>query len=240
MTKYVSPFSVFLLSLAFSAACGAREFEDQFGRTINAELVSHTGEDAKTVTINRGGKELEVKISVFSAADQKFIRDWMKSTSPKINYSFRIETTKKKLSETRTKSGFYRRSKVQQYAYEIKITSLCRQPVKDLSVEYRAYMADNYRRTSSSGTVQTSEKIDIKGPLKYNHTATLQTKSFSLDSFRSGYYYSSSSTIKDSLLGVLVRVYDPDGNIIADYRSGSSKFKHTWPAKDGATKVTIE
>lgn len=239
MTKRVSNFSIFLVSLALSAACGAREFEDQFGRMIVAELVSHTGEDAEMVTIDRGGKEFEVKVSIFSAKDQEFIRDWMKSTSPKINYAFRIETTKKKLSETRSGSGRRRgRTKIQQYTYEIKITSLCRQPVKDLSVEYHAYMANNRNRfSSSSDIVQIGDKVDIKGPLKYNHTATLQTKTFSLDSFRSYYYYS--STVKDSLLGVLVRVYDPDGNVVADYRSASSKFKNIWPTKGGTT-VTIE
>ena len=55
----------------------ARVFEDQFGRIINAELVSHTGNESENVTIKKSGKKMVVKVSLFSEKDQKFIRDWI-------------------------------------------------------------------------------------------------------------------------------------------------------------------
>ena len=44
-----------------------RQFEDKFGRVIEAELVSHTGADSETVRIDRGGKTFEDKLDLFSA-----------------------------------------------------------------------------------------------------------------------------------------------------------------------------
>ena len=53
---------IFLLT-AFIVSCitapsslFARVFEDQFGRIINAELVSHTGNESENVTIKKSGK----------------------------------------------------------------------------------------------------------------------------------------------------------------------------------------
>ncbi len=199
-------------------------FEDQFGRTIEAELVSHTGADGETVTIERDGKEFEVKVSIFSEGDQKFIREWMKSTNPTIDYAFRVEAAKKKISSS-TRGGTYRRSKVQHYTYEIKVTSLTRQPVKDIRIEYHAFMKDRSR------TVRKGDALDVEGPLRYNQTVTFETEPFKLDTVRYSSYYSSSYSMKDSLLGVLVRVYGPDGKVVEDFRTSGTKFKERWPEK---------
>ena len=73
----------------------ARVFEDQFGRIINAELVSHTGNESENVTIKKSGKKMVVKVSLFSEKDQKFIRDWMTKTPPSLDYNFRVQVAKK-------------------------------------------------------------------------------------------------------------------------------------------------
>ena len=218
-----------------SSAAPAREFEDKFGRIIEAELVSHTGAAAENVTINKGGKEFEVKVSIFSEKDQQFIRDWMKANPPKLNYAFRVEAEKKKLTSSSSSSS-YSRSKSQVYVYEVKVTNLTRQPVSDITIEYLAFM-----KTSSSSTNSKGDTITVKGPMRYNQTATFTTKPFTLDSYRYSYYYSSSYSYKDSLLGVLVRVKDPQGNVIEDYRTTGTGFKATWPASrsGGVTKPEV-
>ena len=72
-------------ALALSSPCGgeAREFEDRFGRLLEAELVAHGGVGAKTVMIKKAdGKTHDVEIGAFSEKDQTFIREWMKKTKP--------------------------------------------------------------------------------------------------------------------------------------------------------------
>lgn len=221
------------LILALSAALNlpgvGREFEDKFGRTIEAELVSHTGVGADTVTIEKDGKQIKAKLSLFSAKDQAFIRDWMKSTPPKLDYAFRVEAEKKKLSST-SSGTTSSRSKSQVYVYEVKVTNLTRQPVRNISIEYLAFMKSRYGRGDSHG-----DTIKVKGPMRYNQTATFTTEPFKLDSYRSTY---SSYGYKDSLLGALVRVRDPQGNIIEDFRTTGTGFKATWPKPE--TDVAVE
>ena len=101
-----------LLGLAALAALSlsgieAKQFEDKFGRVMVAELVSHTGADGNIVKIDKGGKKMDVKIDVFSEKDQQFIRDWMKNTPPTLDYAFRVQAVKKKLSETKGSRSWY-------------------------------------------------------------------------------------------------------------------------------------
>ena len=55
----------------------ARKFEDQFGRTIEAELLAHWGAGNGHLKIKKGGKPYTVKVDMFSEKDQKEIADWM-------------------------------------------------------------------------------------------------------------------------------------------------------------------
>ena len=90
---------VIFLAVAFPhSTVLARAFEDQFGRTMEADLISHTGISSDIIKISMGGKQLDVEINLFSDKDQKFIRNWMKETPPKIDYAFRVEATLKQLA----------------------------------------------------------------------------------------------------------------------------------------------
>ena len=207
----------------------SRTFEDQFGRTIKADLISHTGISSNEVKISKDGKQLNVKISLFSEKDQKFIRNWMKETPPMIDYVFRIEATLKQLGSFKSKSNSIysstSRSKTKTNAYEINLTNLTRQTVKDLRLEYRVV------KEGRSGRFEFQRgRKEISEPLRYNQDIVLTTAKSELDSYRSSY---SSYSYKEAVLGVLVRVFDKQGELVADWRSSNTKIaKISWEEID--------
>ncbi len=67
-----------LPGLACQLTLGAREFEDQFGRVIEAELVAHWGAGNGYVKIDKGGDLLTVKLDAFSEKDQEGIVAWIR------------------------------------------------------------------------------------------------------------------------------------------------------------------
>ena len=155
------------LATVMLSATQAKQFEDKFGRIMVAELVSHTGADANIVKIDKSGKKMDVKIDIFSEKDQLFIRDWMKSTPPTLDYSFRIQAVKKKQSEVKGSRSYYSSSKTEIYLYEITVTNLTRQPVSDLRIEHRTVSQD---RSKSLKFKRGTE--NVKGPLRYNDQIT--------------------------------------------------------------------
>ena len=207
----------------------SRTFEDQFGRTIKADLISHTGISSNEVKISKDGKQLNVKISLFSEKDQKFIRNWMKETPPMIDYVFRIEATLKQLGSFKNKSNSIysstSRSKTKTNAYEINLTNLTRQTVKDLRLEYRVV------KEGRSGRFEFQRgRKEISEPMRYNQDIVLTTAKSELDSYRSSY---SSDSYKEVVLGVLVRVFDKQGELVADWRSSNTKIaKISWEEID--------
>ena len=54
------------ITIILISSTAARVFEDKYGRIINAQLVSHSGPAADRIKINKGGKEMNVKVDVFS------------------------------------------------------------------------------------------------------------------------------------------------------------------------------
>ena len=72
-------FPIVVLSASLAAPAAGRQFEDQFGRTIEAELVSHWGAGNGLVKIDKAGKILTVKLETFSEKNQKELVEWMNS-----------------------------------------------------------------------------------------------------------------------------------------------------------------
>lgn len=235
-----------ILATAVSSA-SARAFEDKFGRTIEAELVSHTGAKAPVVKINKDGKEMEVKVSIFSAKDQAFIRQWMTKTPPTISYAFRVEASKK-VADTARSKAYYEKGKSAETNYELKITNLSRQTVSGIRIEYKVFMRNNGDPSSyggfntASGTLMNvTDKVKVDSELAYNRSAVINTKSLRIDSARGSF---SSSNFTDELLGVIVRVYDPENKMVTEWRTPNRAFeKIAWSTGGGsseAPKVVIE
>ena len=198
----------------------AKQFEDKFGRVMVAELVSHTDAGGNVVKIDKNGKKMDVKIDVFSEKDQQFIRDWMKNTPPTLDYAFRVQAVKKKLSETKGSRGYYS-GKTEVYVFEITVTNLTRQPVSDLRIEHR---------TASEGRSKSfkfqSGTESIKGPLRYNEQHTFVSIPAKIESASGRSYrgYGSSYSFKESLLGVILRIYGPDGEPVTEWKSPGSRM----------------
>ena len=265
----------------FCGAVSAKVFEDQFGRIINAELVSHTGAEGESVTIKKSGKNIVVKVVLFSEKDQKFIRGWMEKTPPTVDYNFRVDIAKKEI-KAKPSANPFEKSSEKSTAYLIRLTNLIRYPVSGLRVEYRAYMKDygggssssrgssddnddkdnnddggggrggysekqieEYLRNrfgrgrgsrgSSRGSsskpkiIHIEESKDIEEVLKYNKYVTIESKPMRLDSGKMRY---SSGRWRDELIGVIVRVYEPGGEMVYEYRDQSTK-DYIWAESSG-------
>lgn len=221
---------VIFLAVAFPhSTVLARAFEDQFGRTMEADLISHTGISSDIIKIRRGGKKLDVEINLFSEKDQKFIRNWMKETPPKIDYAFRVEATLKQLGTVPKKTSSSRssssRTKTKTNVYEIHLTNLTRQTVRDLRLEYRIVKEGR----SGKFEFQKGSK-EISEPMRYNQDVVLTTAKSELDSYRSSY---SSYSYKEAVLGILVRVFNQQGELVTDWRSTGTKMeKISWEGID--------
>lgn len=154
--------AIFIVSyISANITLNARVFEDQFGRIINAELVSHTGNESENVTIKKSGKKMVVKVSLFSEKDQKFIREWMTKIPPTLDYNFRVEVAKKEI-ENKPGTNPFKKSDDKEVAYLMRLTNLTRQPVSGLRVEYRAYMK-NYGSGGSNDTSSIREEAEKSG-----------------------------------------------------------------------------
>ena len=224
----------------------AREFEDKFGRVINADLISHTGMKAGLVTIKKDGKELQVKVAAFSEEDQRFIFAWMKKTPPTIKYEFRVDAEKKSVKSEANPDEDHQR-------FDIKLTSLTRQPVAGLKIEYRVYMLDypssfeelrdqfEARGFNAAGGIPQGRDAKVTPQLehypatktiareiKYNQTATIATKAYTIHSAKNPL---NGDRYKDDLIGVIVRVYEPGGKMVFEHRDKKTK-DYVWNLDD--------
>ena len=182
------------------AGAQMRDFEDSFGRTIRAQLVSHTGASAETVLIKKAdGKEFDVKISMFSEKDQAAIRKWMKATPPTIRYAFRVEGIKKKDGPSTA-------------IYNLEVTNLARETVNGISVKTRSIYEYSYVPSIPNyygyggRFVGIEETFKIPAEMKFNQTASFSTSS------------------RYNLLGVMVRVFNAAGDVITEEKMGSTKL----------------
>ena len=211
------------VSIVLITSTAARLFEDKYGRIMDAQLVSHPGFNADNIKIDKGGKKIEVKVDVFSIKDQEFIRNWMKNTPPTLDYAFRIDVVKKKQSEIKGQRNYYSGNKTEVYVYSVTVTNLTRQPVGNLRIDYRTVSQGQSKDVQFQ---QGSESV--KGPMRYNDTITFITMPSTLQSVKSyGYSY------KESLLGVILRIYGPGDKLVEEWHSSGIKMdKITWDSID--------
>ena len=85
---------VVIMATLHSSHAELREFSSADGRKIKAEILHGTSE---LVTIKlENGSQVSSKISVFSEEDQKFIKKWIETQPPKINFNFDVKYKKLK------------------------------------------------------------------------------------------------------------------------------------------------
>lgn len=203
-----------------------RDFTDQKGRTMKAELVSRDGKG--NVKLRRtDGKEFSVSPTVFSIDDQAFIRKWIESNPVQLQYRFDVEYKTEKLASQRRDFG-YKKVKNQELAYKIELKNIARNPVGNLKAEYRVFTrneADGSYSSYQAGGFYAGT-AEIKGPIRYNEAATVTTLGVPIDTVD---YDGAGSRYKDGLLGFMIRLKDPAGKVVLEFVSPTNTLKgRTW------------
>lgn len=215
-----------------------RVFTDAKGREIIAEIVSARGD---TVELNMDGKTFKTPISLLSTADQKFIRKWMQDNPAKIDYHLDFKVEKKQIERDTMGSGYERKTHGK-YTYRITVTNRSREEAIGLTLKYRAFMIDRVTGTyfsiaSKPETVQKDGQVELPA-LKLNLSAEFDTEPFDMEET---HYWDTTRLIKDEFIGILIRVFDAGGNIVADHREGSTALKtKDWEEKTEGGGATVK
>jgi hypothetical protein len=83
--------------------------------------------------------------------------------------------------------------------------------------------------SSKPKIIHIEESKDIEEVLKYNEYVTIESKPMRLDSGKMRY---SSGRWRDELIGVIVRVFEPGGEMVYEYRDQSTK-EYIWAESSG-------
>ncbi len=176
--------------LTSSASARLRVLEDTYGRLISAELLSHKGADSELVKIRRGdGKVFDVRVDRFCERDQAEIRDWMRATSPTLDYHFHFGEAKA------TRAGAT--------AFELDVRNASRDEIGDLRVVCRVVVRRRVRGGVSlgGGLYGIERSYRIEGPLRFNEGQSIST-----------------GRVRGAI-GVMVQIYNDYGDVVGEYRS---------------------
>lgn len=210
--KSYAPAFLFVL-VVMTAALPAREFTDLQGRKIDAEIISATNEQ---VTLKRtaDGRALTANVSIFSAEDQNFIREY---AAANVKYSFEVRHTKKKKDESKVDQGGVQGT-LENWYYLLTFRNLSVVDAEGVTVNYAIYMkeaAENGRtppREVASGT----EKLET---VRKNATGMIETKTVPIVRVRpkAGYVFRSGEGGKSDQLAGFALKFMKDGKEIFSY-----------------------
>ena len=216
----------------FNTRAELRSFTSSNGEITQMELVSHKGtEDSLALRTADGRLLKKINITVFAEADQQYIREWMKATAPALDYHFNYDIGQEKLESDRRDAGYKKLSK-SQMAYKISMTNRSRDTVGPLKVKY-CFFVDNQARgefgNSGGERLEVFEgELEIDAQLRFNHTAELLTKAATIEIVDYDY---GRNRYKDSLDGIMLRVFDARGQLVDEYKSTKAE-KRDWPGDE--------
>lgn len=230
---------VWTLVLVFGASpllsAQLRDFTNDNGSLIQAELVSHRADKVKLRRAD--GKEFEVNPSIFNDEDEAYIRNWMSKTPASQNYNLKISTTKKKIEGNSQDFG-YKRVKNDLWTYLIAVTNRSQDSVSNLTIHYRVFYTNSADGEYATDSVPTKFRMiegknRLEAELAFNRTLELTTKPVQIDMVN----YEYGNRYKDSLKGCLVRIVDQAGNVVLDWVSPDVAMKgkdwlNTTPSRD--------
>ena len=229
------PLSALLSALAVGtllftpSPCSAeqRVFRSLKGQEIIAEIVSAKGD---MVTLKKDDREMETSISIYSPEDQAYIRKWMEANPAAIDYALEIDASKKKIGRMSTPTGYYNRREGT-WAYSITLENRSRDTAAGLKLEYRIFKESNvsdsgYPRRPNT-VIEKKNSIDIPD-LQTNRSAEITTDSFTLIEIS----YDGSYDYTDELIGILLRVVDSNGKVVAEFKGGTQAItEKKWEKK---------
>ena len=221
-TRFFIPVCVLLAVSGLSA----REFTNTQGRNLEAEIVSVTGD---TVALLRAGEKRPIgaKVSLFSEADQKFIRDWAEANT---KYSFDVTYTKKKLNEVKRKSGAVTYED-ETWIYKISVKNRLPTAVGDLRVDYWCFRREDGGKGKGAARIETSGSSKIAS-ITGSGTVTVDSSEIILhkEMLDGGWYYADGTKNQqaDGMGGLAVRIFDKNGKEI-----------HKWATKDDLLAAAV-
>ncbi len=180
--KYVLVFVCLITSaIGVLGATQYRDFTSTDGKTIKAVVKAYDAQK-KTVTIERDNrKTAKVSITVFSEADQIYIREWEVLRSFSIEHLFKISAKRKRVdNETAGSSDYNSRVEVEDTSYEIVLDNRSGVMMDGLELEYCIY----YEQESIKSSGQVCDQGVYCGKLSVASTASkskvaLQTEAVS-------------------------------------------------------------
>lgn len=217
--------AMFLAPLSTQAEM--REFTNQGGQKIQAELISHNG--AGMLDLRRAdGRTFQISASTLSLDDQAYLKTWMEQNPAKVDYRLDIKASPQKIAGNRKNLG-YKIVKNEVWVYNVEIKNLSRDTVADLKAEYRVFASNNadgeFSSYESLGGFVSGEAA-LKGPYRYNETATFKSKEMKIDTVD---YSDVGGRYKDGLLGMMVRIKNAKGEVVVDWVTPTAALKgKTW------------
>jgi hypothetical protein len=231
-----------LATRLLAADADLHDFTDQQGRTLKAEIINVIGQE---VSLQRAdGENFKVKISIFSSADQDFIRQWaLKEAADAKGDALTFVTSTLDSNNTTSQSS---NQTIQRWlaGFKVTLTNQSSMELQKLHVDYQLFKheaipgaadpsTDPVNRTAGSFT------LDLVPP---NGDQTFVTTKIPLSSYalNAGYTWASGANrmVSDDLLGIWLRVYADNGDLIQEWcsRPGLMK-KEKWD--DGSLKKPV-
>lgn len=210
-----------LLVLALGIGCSVyaedyRLFTGKDGRAIEAKIVKADPRTGKVTVLRLDSRRsITVPATVFSKADQAYIKEWMTAQDFLSNSKLRISIKKKK-----GKSGKSAETKKAKppCSYEIELQNRSGTSFQNLTVEYCMYMTKESMGGKETLTTKSDEWIQISLGEKERQTKTTQTVElfrYYTSQVETTYYYNGSydtsvsynKVAEDNLEGIRIRVH---------------------------------
>jgi len=235
-------FRIFILLVVLSIASSLRaredpgefhRFTDKKGQQVVAKLLD-VSDDWQTMRIRReDGEEFETEINVLSLDDQQYIKDWIESRPAKTDYRLEIEISRKRGAAEkfdRSSMTYERRPS----EYELTFRNLSRESLESARYEYLMVWRDqvsigqredgdwDYRSIADEGDdpVKRAGRGEL-GELAFNRDVVITTDSMEVARVLiDGEVYR-----EDEPIGLMVRVLNAEGTVLAEARSGGGKIE---------------
>jgi hypothetical protein len=206
------------------------DFTDQQGRTLKAEIINVIGQE---VSLQRAdGENFKVKISIFSDADQAFIRQWAlkeaaDAKGDALTFTASIIDSNNSTAQTSDQT-------IQRWlaGFKVTLTNESSMELQKLRVDYQLFKhaavpgsadpsTDPITRSAGSFTL---DLVPANGDQTFA-TTKIPLSSYSLDS---GYSWATGANrvVSDDLLGIWLRVYADNGDLIEEWCSRPSLMKN--------------
>ncbi|MCB1275043.1 hypothetical protein [Prosthecobacter sp.] len=218
------------LCVLAASALSAREFTDQQGRKLDAEVVAVAGDQ---VSLKRAadGRAFTVPVATFSAADQGFIKEWGLANQ---KYSFDVTYEKKKVDSTKKKFGAELMT-TETWSYKIALRNRLPVEIQNLRVDYWVFKKEDQGKGKGTARVAASgsNKVDS---LKGSGTHSFDSLPVSLNKtqLEGNFIYIDGTRPRfaDAMGGLVVRVFDPKNREVFSYASDNNLL----PAAAGQTR----